>query len=210
ERYGEQTLHASHGVPIALNVGDLLIGEGYRLLAESGAGPDVIAEMVRIAAAGHRQLCLGQGAELDWQRQRRPLSSLEVLDIFRRKTAPAFEVALRLGAALAGAKEGVHTILGRFSESLGIAYQIRDDLEDLDSSADLLQARPSLPLAVAFERTQGAGKAQLERLWDVPVAEARAVLDSDDSPGRCRQLLEAYKEQAIRSLPELHNASLKG
>ncbi len=213
ERYGEQTLHASHGVPIALNAGDLLIGEGYRLLAESGAGPAAIAEMIRIAASGHRQLCLGQGAELDWQRRRRSLSSLEVLSIFRQKTAPAFEVALRLGAAFAGAEDDVHAVLGRFSESLGIAYQIRDDLEDLDSSADLQQPRPSLPLAVAFERVRGDSKALLERLWlgsSQSVDEARAVLDSVDAAGRCRQLLEAYKEQAIRSLPELRNASLKG
>ena len=33
-RYGEKTLHEEHGVAVALNVGDLLIGEGYRLLAE--------------------------------------------------------------------------------------------------------------------------------------------------------------------------------
>src|SRR5712691_11436078 len=95
ERYGEQTLHAKHGVPIALNAGDLLIGEGYRLLAGCGAEAAVIAAMVRIAAAGHRELCIGQGAELDWQHRRRTLSSIEVLDIFRRKTAPAFEVALK-------------------------------------------------------------------------------------------------------------------
>ncbi len=134
------------------------------------------------------------------------------MDIFRQKTAPAFEVALRLGAAFAGADGDIHSTLARFSESLGIAYQIRDDLEDLDSSADLEQARPSLPLAVAFERVRGDNKALLERMWIEPgsVDQARALLDSVDAPGRCRQLLEAYKEQAIRSLPELKNASLKG
>src|SRR5207247_4785337 len=115
--------------------------------------------MVRIAADGHRQLCLGQGAELEWQRRRCSLSSIEVIDIFRRKTAPAFEVALNLGAAFAGADDEVREVIGRFSESLGIAYQIRDDLEDLDSSADLRQARPSLPLALAFERAHGDAKA---------------------------------------------------
>src|SRR6185295_13602189 len=79
ERYGEQTLHARHGVPIALNVGDLLIGEGYRLIACSGAGSQEIAKMIRIAAEGQRELCLGQGAELAWQTARKPLTSMEVL-----------------------------------------------------------------------------------------------------------------------------------
>ncbi len=49
-RYGAASVHAEHGVPIALNIGDLLLGEGYRLLAESGAPAPVIAKMIRIAA----------------------------------------------------------------------------------------------------------------------------------------------------------------
>ena len=102
ERYGQETLHEDYGVPVALNVGDLLVGEGYRLLAESSATPAQKAEMIRVAADGHRRLCLGQGAELCWARRPEPLSPIEVLDIFRQKTAPAFEVALQLGAIYSG------------------------------------------------------------------------------------------------------------
>src|SRR3978361_1545504 len=65
-RYGEQTVHAQHGIPVALNVGDLLLGEGYRLIAESDAPAEARAEMLRVAAMGHRNLSLGQGAELFW------------------------------------------------------------------------------------------------------------------------------------------------
>src|SRR5439155_10727290 len=101
-RYGAAALHVEHGMPIALNAGDLLVGEGYRLLADCGAPAPVRATLLGIAADGHRQLCLGQGAELDWVRRPAPLSSASVLEIFRRKTAPAFEVALRLGAAFGG------------------------------------------------------------------------------------------------------------
>src|SRR6185295_9009219 len=131
ERYGQPTVHAEHGMAVALNVGDLLVGEGYRLLAESDAPPRVISQMIRIASAGHRSLCLGQGAELCWSRRQRPMGVQEVLGIFRQKTAPAFEVALRLGAAYAEAGDDVHEVLTRYSEALGIAYQIRDDLDDL-------------------------------------------------------------------------------
>ena len=102
ERYGIDALHTEYGVPVALNVGDFLLGEGYRLLATCGAPPEVCAEMMRAAAEGHRTLTLGQGAELGWARAPRPLTSLEVLDIFRKKTAPAFQVALQVGASFAG------------------------------------------------------------------------------------------------------------
>ncbi|MCC6362401.1 MAG: polyprenyl synthetase family protein [Bryobacterales bacterium] len=208
DRYGEPALHLTHGVPIALNAGDLLIGEGYRLLAAAGGNT---AEMIRIAAEGHRQLCLGQGAELDWRRHRTPLTAFEVVDIFRRKTAPAFEVALRLGAAYAGAGAEVHEVLSKYSDALGIAYQIRDDLEDFESKSDLLAARPVLPLALAYERARDR-KPVVEQFWREGgrLDEVLGVIQGSNAIERCRELLEAHKEQAIRVLPALRSASLKG
>src|SRR5262245_18189939 len=85
ERYGQETFHEEYGVPVALNAGDLLVGEGYRLLAESAVEPTQKTDMIRVAAGGHRRLCLGQGAELCWVRRPEPLSPIEVLDIFRQK-----------------------------------------------------------------------------------------------------------------------------
>src|SRR5688500_1759592 len=218
-RYGVDALHTEFGVPIALNVGDLLIGEGYRLLAESGAPPDITAAMLREAARGHRTLALGQGAELCWTRQPRPLSSLDVLDIFRQKTAPAFEVALAIGALLGGAHDEVAPALARYSEALGIAYQIRDDLEDLaGGTGDICGGRPSLPLAVGLERGRAHDEhaAVLGPAWRreaVSDAARAAVLESLAAlkvQERCDALLQGYKEQAIRALAEVEQASLKG
>lgn len=212
-RYGEKTVHQEHGVPVALNVGDFLLGEGYRLIAETEAPPAVRAAMLKIAAAGHRTLCLGQGAELCWTRSPRALTSLEVLDIHRQKTAPAFEVALRIGATFAGCDEEVHDVLTKFSTALGIAYQVRDDLDDLDGEGDDLEAaRPALPLALAHERARDEDKTLLDafsrRRGDAE--QARAIIDRLKVADRCRGLLESYKEEAVRSLAVLQNASLKG
>jgi geranylgeranyl pyrophosphate synthase len=217
ERYGQKTLHQDYGVPVALNAGDLLIGEGYRLLAESAATPPLKAAMLRVAAGGHRRLCLGQGAELCWTRLPKPLSVVEVLDIFRQKTAPAFEVALQLGATYSGKAEEVGEALHAYSEALGIAYQIRDDLEDLsaESGSDIEAMHMNLPLAVAYERAVGDQKALLERAWRRLLPEGAAPqiaalcleLHADQ---RARSLLDAYKEQAIHSLQDLDNANLKG
>src|SRR5262245_13593360 len=85
-RYGEKTVHAEHGVAVALNVGDLLIGEGYRLLASCHLSAEQRVRMLAVAAEGQRELCRGQGAELCWARTPAPLKTTEVLQIFRRKT----------------------------------------------------------------------------------------------------------------------------
>ncbi len=220
-RYGEKTLHEEYGVAIALNVGDLLIGEGYRLIAASKASAEQKAEMLMVAAQGQRQLCRGQGAELCWARSPQPLTSAQVLDIFRSKTAPAFEVALRLGALYVGTEEHeeVSDVLGEYSEALGIAYQIRDDLSDLGDGGetnDIAGLRPSLLLAIAHEKAKEAQKDLLSSVWrrqlpaGVTTKDIEALYAELGSDERARILLETYKEEGIRCLRDLENPNLKG
>jgi geranylgeranyl pyrophosphate synthase len=219
-RYGQATLHVERGVPIALNVGDFLLGMGYRLISELDIDSEIKSEMLLLASSGHLTLSRGQGTELCWSQRRNVLSSIQVLDIFRQKTAPAFEVALRLGACLGGADEEIHEVLKKYSESLGIAYQIRDDLEDHtgeSNSNDLEDLRPSLILAIAHKRAKGGEEKDLiTSLWsgDASYAEAadqvRRILDERGVTQKANDLLEAYKEDAVRSLRFLSNATLKG
>jgi len=231
ERYGEKTLHEEHGIAVALNVGDLLLGEGYRLISNCRASAEQKVEMLKIATEGQRELCRGQGAELSWARHPRILSVLEVVDIFRRKTAPAFSVALQIGASYAGQFEENAAVLAAYSESLGIAYQIRDDLRDLGSTSesnDIAGLRPSLLLAVASERaileSGGADRVlATNRLVQKQVLESHWRRETSHSPAeiealyfalhadeRCRSLLASYQEEAIHTLREVENANLKG
>jgi geranylgeranyl diphosphate synthase type II len=221
QRYGEATLHAEHGIAVALNVGDLLVGEGYRLIASTSLSGEQKALMLQIAAEGHRQLCCGQGAELCWMRDPQPMKPVEVLEIFRSKTAPAFEVALQMGAVFAGTQihAGVSDTLRAYSESLGIAYQIRDDLSDHGvegETNDLEQIRPNLPLAVAHEKAKGPDREALETAWrrqlngTVSHQDIERLCQELKAVERSERLLEAYKEEAIRSIAQLDNPSLKG
>ena len=127
--------------------------------------------------------------------------------------------------------EEVSDTLRVYSEALGIAYQIRDDLSDLGAGGDtndIAGLRPSLLLATAFERaaleangadkalaeTRAAQKLALEAQWrrlsTAPPAETEALYLDLHADERCRTLLESYKEEAIRSLRDVDNANLKG
>ena len=221
ERYGEKTLHEEHGVAVALNVGDLLIGEGYRLLAAAKVSPEQIAAMIGVASRGQRELCRGQGAELCWAREPAPLASRQVIEIFRKKTAPAFEVALRVGAIYADLEkyhESEATIQA-YSEALGIAYQIRDDISDLGlegDTNDIEGLRPSLLLAVAHEKAKGDQKDVLKQVWQRHIPDGwnskriEAIYEEVGATERAKVLLETYKEEGIRCLRELQNQNLKG
>ena len=209
-RYGAATLHERWGVSVALNVGDLLIGEGYRLIGQGGLAGPAQAAMLRVAAQGHRLLCIGQGQELWWLRNPRPLSVEEVLDVFRLKTAPAFEVALHLGAIYAGADSPPLAALSRYSDALGVAYQISDDLDDLsappgDEGGPSL--RPNILLALAWESADAAQRNLIERVWRGPAATdpepLAQTLAALQAASRAESLLEHYKRQALECLRQL-------
>ncbi len=219
ERYGEKTLHEERGMAVALNAGDLLIGEGYRLIGECDIDPRYMAQMLRVAAEGQRELCRGQGTELAWAQEPQPLKSTQVLEIFRQKTAPAFEVALKLGAAFAGKLDEVSETLSNYSEALGIAYQIRDDMDDLseDAGDNYLEAfRPSVLLSTTLEKSKGEQKDWMKALWSrqpqegTTVERVRQLAHDTGADERCMLLLETYKETAVRSLADLDNSNLKG
>ena len=128
-------------------------------------------------------------------------------------------MALGIGAALAGATAETQQVLRDYSEALGIAYQIRDDLEDLSSPEPVDGfglGGPSLLLALACDKTKASGRDRVMTLWRgcrTNPADRSAfltLLGELAVEDRARALLEAYKEHAIRTLPALQNASLKG
>jgi geranylgeranyl pyrophosphate synthase len=167
-------------------------------------------------AEGHRTLCVGQGEELCWMREPRPLGPVEVIDIFRLKTAPAFEVALRVGALAAGAGEGLWHALRAYSAAVGVAYQVQDDLEDMTGKgSDLAAFRPSLLVALGYERAGGEARRAIEAMWrraegDDGAAGVPAILEEVGAVEVARELLDFYKYEAIRALAGLENAQLKG
>lgn len=213
-RYGEAALHKSHNLPIALNAGDALLGEGYRLLAMCDVPDAVRSAMFTVATNAHRNLCRGQGDELEWRRQPTMLRVEQVIDIFQGKTAPAFEVAITLGALCAGADAELCRHLKLFSDSLGIAYQIKDDLDDFQNEAaksDAGAPRLSIILAAAWENA--AGEQRRRNLGRHRNAKMPAVIaseaEADKAITKARQLFEHYRNQATRALRPVTNAGLK-
>jgi geranylgeranyl pyrophosphate synthase len=216
-RYGAPTVHSAHGIPIALNVGLALLGHGYRLIADSGAPPGRVADMLALATRGHCVLCVGQGSELSWGRNPRPLTPDEVLELFRLKTAPSFAVVLGLGAILAGADEATRAAIDAYGEALGVAYQIRDDLDDVraDADADDVRAgRASLAMTLAHAAGDAGERALIERVWReggsaAEAAAVRAVIASRGIEAVQRRLLDDYRQRALSALAPLRSASLK-
>ena len=194
-RYGRATMHRQYGVPTAINVGDYLLGLGYRLVGRERKelGGDCTADILNRLADAHLKLSEGQGAELLWRDAKdKTLTALDALKIYALKTAPAFEAALYAGVRLAGPAEPYEKMVADFSKNLGVAFQILNDFKDWDGDGDnklvagqdVLAARPTLLLALALEGSSPADRAELVDL----LAERRDPAAASAVVSRVRQL----------------------
>lgn len=192
-RYGRPTLHRCHGAGPAINIGDYLIGLGYRLVNECRAelGSDVACDIIDSMAAAHIKLCDGQGAEMAWQHA--PdwnMTPLDALQIYALKTSPAFEAALYSGLRMAGNVDALQDVIPQFSRQLGVGFQILNDLQDwqgdqfnkLVAGQDALALRPTLLLALALQASTAEQRQEI-----------REIYESDGpAPLRLRRLREIF------------------
>ncbi|RKY08208.1 MAG: hypothetical protein DRP66_05100, partial [Planctomycetota bacterium] len=112
--------------------------------------------------------------------------------------------ALRLGAVYAGCDDALSKILTDYSDALGIAYQIRDDIEEFfeRKGADGIKAlKPSLLLALAHERAVNIASVA-DRMQSVFIEQGILRAASD--------MMELYKSRALSCLGQLTNPDLKG
>ncbi|MEE2827243.1 MAG: polyprenyl synthetase family protein [Planctomycetota bacterium] len=176
-RYGQETMHRQHGVSTAINVGDYLIGLGYRLVSRDRheMGAETAADILDYMADAHLRLSEGQGAELIWRdASDKQLKPIDALKVYALKTAPAFESAFYCGLRLAGPCDDYVEPLKQFCRNLGVAFQILNDLKDWESDddnkrttgSDLLGGRPTLLWALALEGLKPELREELINLAD--------------------------------------------
>lgn len=227
-RYGRETVHRTMGVGPAINIGDYLIGLGYRLVnaCRGDLGADVSCDIVDSMSMAHIRLCDGQGAEMAWQRDPDwTLTPLDALQIYALKTSPAFEAALFAGLRMAGPIEPYAEMIPQFCRQVGVGFQILNDLKDwqgdndnkLVAGQDALALRPTVLLALAMQAAtpeqrkevaailQGDGDnpsrlARLRRIFSATGAFEKAQGLIEKSRERAEALADATEPVALRQL----------
>lgn len=227
-RYGRTTLHRQYGVGTAINVGDYLLGMGYRLVAKERKelGGDCTADVLNKLSEAHLKLAEGQGAELLWRDAAdKSLTALDALKIYALKTSPAFEAALYAGLRLAGPADQYEKPVNEFCKHLGVAFQILNDLKDWDGDSDnklvagqdVLAARPTLLLALALEGSSAADREELLALLankhgmdeQAVVDRVRFLFDRASVFAKAEKLVEKYRARAEAVADEIEPAELR-
>ena len=138
-RRGRPTNHKVYGEGVAVLAGDALLTAAFEILAQAPGTPrySVAALVTELAhASGSRWLIGGQVADLEGEG--RPLSGEELKYIHRCKTAALLTASIRLGAMSADATPKGLTAVTDFGQSLGLAFQIIDDILDVTQTTEML------------------------------------------------------------------------
>jgi geranylgeranyl pyrophosphate synthase len=184
-RRGVPTCHVVYGEATAILAGDALLTHGLGTLARHPEGGEFAAAKIRVLetvidAIGTRGMIGGQAADLEAEENDNPSEEL-VLAIHENKTGRLIRASLAVGGILSGAAKDVLRSLEAYGRALGLAFQIKDDLLDVEADSETL--------GKAAGKDAAAGKATFPVVWGVD---------------RSKTMLREQVEQAIdavRGLP---------
>jgi farnesyl diphosphate synthase len=175
-------VHVAFDEATAILAGDALQALAFEALALAPCAADTrIALVATLArATGAAGMCGGQQLDMDATAQRRSLGELQ--ELHARKTGALIAAGVALGARLAAVDAATLARLDGFARDLGLAFQIRDDILDVEGDAaalgktagkDAAQAKATYPALLGLD----GAKAKLAALAEA-MAAALAPLDA--------------------------------
>jgi geranylgeranyl diphosphate synthase, type II len=196
-RRGRATSHKVFGEDIAILAGDALLTEAFRLIARRDLMPGIppeglLAAIGEIAAAaGFFGMVGGQVLDIRSDAKKVDLDALH--RIHRMKTGAMIRVSLRAGAILSGASDEQIAALSNYGEQIGLAFQIVDDILNVEGDRTLLGKETGSDAArgkVTFPALMGveASRLRVEEL----IREALAGLASFDDRAEPLRRIAGY------------------
>jgi len=178
-RRGKLTNHKVFGDAMAILAGDSLLTLAFQVLAELTAPADRKARLIgELATASGTVggMIGGQVADLEGEGQTPTAELLE--SIHRAKTGALLRASLRLGAIYAGADDASYSALSCYGEHVGLAFQIVDDILDVEESSEALgktAGKDAQQHKITFPAVYGL--AESRRMAEAECARAHAVLE---------------------------------
>jgi geranylgeranyl diphosphate synthase, type I len=217
ERRHRPTLWALHGVPQAINTGDMLFSLSriaLHRLTDLGFSDSKVLRLMRLYDETCLALCEGQFIDI-WTSEHDELLSVDAyFDMIGRKTAALIAASIEAGALLATDDEHVIARYRAFGWALGIAFQLNDDLLGIwgaeratgKEPTDLARHKKTLPVLYAFEHAGPEDRERLDALYHLrsptraDVAEAVSILERAGAQEYTRGAARRYRDEALAEL----------
>jgi farnesyl diphosphate synthase len=185
-RRGQPTCHIRFDEATAILAGDALLTKAFEVLGEPATHPDpqVRCNLVSALAKAAGDEGMVGGQMLDLMAEETKLDMPEITRLQRMKTGALITFACESGAILGKAAEPAHLALRAYAHDLGLAFQIADDLLDVEGSAAEVGKKTGKDAA--------AGKATFVSLLGVERARAQADMLAEQAARH----LEMFEEKA--------------
>ena len=164
-RRGKPCLHKLHGTPLSINVGDALYAKVFEVLSANREqlGPERSLDLIEEMIVGSRETFEGQAYDVGWIRQQYIPTEEEFMEMLRKKTGwYTGRGPCTAGAIIAGASKAEQKTIGHFGEAMAIAFQIRDDLLNLQTSEKDASVAPGITSG-AYGKERGGDIAEGKR-----------------------------------------------
>ncbi len=172
-RRGKPTSHKVYGEAMALLAGDALLTLAFKLLAEcKNARPEDTVRIIHEAAVGAGTLGLIGGQVVDTFSAGEDIDAATLEYIHRHKTGAMYRISVRTGAILAGAGEEELARLTEYAEFMGLAFQIKDDILDIEGDeqkigkpvgSDIRNKKATYPALFGLDKSKEKARAAVER-----------------------------------------------
>jgi geranylgeranyl diphosphate synthase type I len=220
ERRHRATLWALHGVPQAINTGDLIFSlsrVALHRLTDLGFSDAKVLRLMRLYDETCVMLCEGQYIDIAASASDEPMTVELYFDMIGRKTAALISASIEAGALLATDDEAVITGYRRFGWALGIAFQLNDDLLGIWGQeqktgkvpTDIARHKKTLPVMYAFQHAGPEDRERLVELYGLPepddgqVAEVVAILERSGARDFTRAEAQRYRDECLAELDAL-------
>lgn len=139
-RRGQPTVHVAFDEATAILAGDALQSLAFEVLAAAPVDAAIRVELLRIlaTAAGASGMCGGQALDLGATGNGGALTLAELEHLHRLKTGALIRAAVRMGALCGGADDDELASLDVYADALGLAFQVRDDILDVEGDSATL------------------------------------------------------------------------
>lgn len=165
-RRGRRTCHRVYGEAIAILAGDALLTHAFLVLADAGPSRLTPAQRLRAIveiaeAAGSRGMVGGQAVDI--LAEGREVDQPTLLYLHTHKTGALIRASVRVGAIAGGADEERLQLLTRYGERVGLAFQIVDDILDIEGAtaemgktagSDLRRKKATYPAVMGLEESR--------------------------------------------------------
>jgi geranylgeranyl pyrophosphate synthase len=225
-RRGKPCTYKMFGLDIAINAGNAMYYLPLLPLLENRdkVSPKKLAQVYEVYAQEMINLSLGQAMDIAWHRglaNADETSEKDYLQMCAYKTGTLARMAAKIAAVLCDADEQLVEKLGHFAESLGIAFQMKDDVLDLTSAQftekkggrgqDITEGKRSLAVIHTFKVSNATDRKRLIEILNMHTSkqklrdEAIAIMEKYDSieyaKRFARRIVETSWEEAEQLLP---------